>query len=510
MLDKELLEREAMLEELNRLKTLDIVLNDFESFVDRFLPHCRPNKSPEFHKQIYGLLGKNDPRTLIIAPRGFAKSTLSSRFLPLYMALTGKAKDIILVSATVSLAKEHVRMIRTELEYNKDIIDIFGLQTSDKWTEDHIILKNGTQIRAKGRGFQIRGFRPDVLICDDLEDEEVIYSKEQRDKMEAWFFRTLLPALKPQQKLIYIGTILHQYSLINKLRLKDEFKVLFFQALTDNKSIWEENFPTEYLIRLKSEMGLYAFEAEYQNNPMSLDEQPIKPHMLTVNKPIGEDVITVMTLDPAISEKELADYSAITIYSKNVDKDGNIMFRLVMKDKGHYGIDALVDKMIDLYKRYSPDRVLIEEFAFQKVIRPVLTKKAREQNIFIPTTTAVVGREVNGKTDKRPMDKVARLMQVLHLFEQKLVYIDDEEVRNELLSFPFGDHDDLVDSSVYGLYWLMKYQSGAAVSKSAGAKHTQEAEKNTLSYIEDKNGNLVAVHEIPKIRNKSNFLNIEK
>jgi len=122
----------------------------------------------------------------------------------------------------------------------------------------------------------------------------------------------------------------------------------------------------------------------------------------------------------------------------------------------------------------------------------------------------VVGREVNGKTDKRPMDKVARLMQVLHLFEQKLVYIDDEEVRNELLSFPFGDHDDLVDSSVYGLYWLMKYQSGAAVSKSAGAKHTQEAEKNTLSYIEDKNGNLVAVHEIPKIRNKSNFLNIEK
>src|SRR3990167_1528252 len=193
-------------------------------------------------------------RVLFMAPRGFGKSYICSVMLPMWLALYKKKQDIFIVSSTISLGKELLRKVRNELENNERIISDFGEQKSDKWTEEMLVLRNGAVIRAKGRGFQIRGFRPDMVVCDDLEDEEVIYSKDQRDKLEVWFFRTLLPALKPRQQLLYVGTKLHQFALIAKLEQKEEFLVRRWKALTDGKSVWEELWTTAQLERLRKEL----------------------------------------------------------------------------------------------------------------------------------------------------------------------------------------------------------------------------------------------------------------
>lgn len=506
-------QRLALLEELDRLKRVDKTADDLAEFVKTYLAPHIPSTVPKFHYEIYNLLSVFHPRTLVIAPRGFAKSTLTSRFLPLNAILTGKAKDVIIVSATVALAKEHLRMIRQELEVNNLILQDFGYQKSEKWTEDHLILNNGAQIRAKGRGFQIRGFRPDLIICDDLEDEEVIYSKEQRDKMEAWFFRTLLPALKPSQRLVYIGTILHQYSLINKLKEKSEFQVKIYRALTDDKSIWEELFPTEYLKKLRTEMGLYAFEAEYQNNPIALENQPIKPEYLDCQDLSLPKRLRVMAVDPAISEKEVADYSAIHVFDRTEQKTTSgttkMQFKCIARDKAHWGVDALSERIIEMFLTYKPDRILLEEFAYQKVLRFILINKSRERNIFLPISTAVVHRVENtGRTDKRPLDKMTRLLQVLPLFEQKLVYIPFEETKQELLGFPFGDHDDEVDAAVYALYFLMKYQSPATIVKDKESLGIET--KKTIHLKPLPNGEFMAVHEPMKINVNPSFINTMK
>ena len=493
-MDNQLRKAEILLE-LTKLKRLQLSIDNLNNFRAVYLSHLTPTTLPTFHNTVYETLNsiatpRGPNRGLVIAPRGFGKSVISSKIYPLYLALTGKAKDIIIVSATVSLAKEHLRVIRQELEANQNIRNDFGDQISDKWTEDHIILKNGANIRAKGRGFQIRGFRPDFLICDDLEDDEVIYSKDQREKMEQWFFRTLLPSLQAQQKLIYIGTVLHQFSLINKLKVKTEFTKHIFRALVDGRSIWEEQFPTAYLEKLKLEMGVYAFEAEYQNNPLSMEAQPIKPDMLEVAPPTSPSVVRCMSVDPAISEKEVADWTAITIFDKTEDNH----FKEVYTERGHWGIDTLIEKIISIYTRYEPNRVLIEEVAYQKVIRYVLTEKARQRNIYIPVSTAEIGMSKDG-TDKRPKDKVTRLMQIVKLYEQKLVYVSTDWLKQELLAFPFGDNDDGVDASTYALYWLMKYQGGTILREKItnGIINT----KPTLSLFEDKNGNWMARHEPP-------------
>jgi phage terminase large subunit-like protein len=443
-------------------------------------------------------------RILFIAPRGFSKSTLCSRFFPLWLACNGLKKDIFLVSATISLAKENLRVIRTELEANDKIIRDYGELKSDKWTEEHLVLRNGVSIRAKGREFQIRGFRPDLIICDDLEDDEVINSKEQRDKLENWFFRTLIPTLKPDQGLVYIGTKLHQMALIAKLEEKEEFLSRTYRALEEVngelRSIWEEMWSTERLLKMKTEIGLYAFESEYQNNPLSLKEQPIKPHYLEC-KAKGEVILSCMAIDPAISEKDSADYRAIAIYGLT-DKG---YFKEIITEKGRWGIHEQIQRVLYLYKMFRPTRVLLEEVAFQKVLRTFLTDEARKQGIYLPISTAELGVGKN----KRPKDKMTRLLQIIHLFEQQFVEITNPDTREELLSFPFGDYDDTVDTAVYSLYWLVNHRTGKVTPQ----KQNPVKLKTRDSYFvkEVRPGVYMAqMGEAPFPVIKGNFINYDK
>lgn len=525
---KQTKEKVKILEELELLVSAKRKLkqrNSLGNFVDIYLKHLARKKSPEFHYKMFSQLKDTIPsevrkkalgadidikdkeqetgnnRILFVAPRGFAKSTICSRFYPLWLALNQYKTDIFIVSATVSLGKEHLRAIREELTANEKILRDFGEQKSDKWTEEHIVLMNGSQIRAKGRGFQIRGFRPDVIICDDLEDDEVIYSKEQREKLQNWYLRTLLPSLQPRQNVVYVGTKLHHFSLISILEEKEEFKVNYYRAIVNGKSIWPELWPMETLNKLRKELGEYAFQSEYMNNPISQEEQPVKPYMLDgVEIKKNEEKVRCMALDPAISEKETSDYRAITIFDRYPSG-----FKEVFSEHGRWGVMGQVDKIIDYYEKFKPDRIIIEEVAFQKILRNILTEKAQERGVYLPITSAELGTGKN----KMQKDKLSRLLSVVHLFEQKMVQIDNPELKEELLAFPFGDYDDLVDATVYSLYWLMNSREGKILTKYS--EDVSLDMKKSFYVKEIRPGVFVQEVGEPEIQvGNSNFVNFEK
>ena len=158
-----------------------------EAFFKMFLhEHLYGATTPApFHSELFDLLYSRH-RVIIAAPRAHAKSTICSFAYPVWAAISESKHEIIIVSKTASLAEKWLDKIQFELTGNEQIRHIFGNQKGSPWRSDHIRLKNGVEIYAKGSGFQIRGYRPSALILDDLEDEDSIRSETQTVNLEDW------------------------------------------------------------------------------------------------------------------------------------------------------------------------------------------------------------------------------------------------------------------------------------------------------------------------------------
>lgn len=438
-------------------------------FAQYFFPHLLKYNLPPFHLDIYQVL-RNEKRIAIAAPRSFAKSTIVDVIYTLWLLLYSSQEDVLIVSASGSLAVEWVRKVKFELEMNSELINFFGDMKSDKWTQDHIILRNGNQLRAKGRGYQIRGFRPTRVILDDLEDDEMVRSKDQRDKLKDWFSGALLNTLEPNQQLVYIGTLLHPLSLLKQI--VDEEDPMYsnwsrrkYKAITDGKSIWEDKWPLEKLLERKAEIGPQQFEAEYQNNPMADSTVVFHPdtYKYFEGTPTTIDsVITGFDLIGSTRDFQGKDYVAFVTLGKA--SDGNVY--CLNARRGHWTQEEVLHNFIELYEKYKPDAFVGEEIAFQQQMHEFLLREGRKRNIYLPIRPIKLG-SYNDDTRKKAKDKVSRALTVQHIFTQGLFHIRkaDKDFYEELSTFPSGDYDDMVDAMVHALHVLTDKVAFKSVTK---------------------------------------------
>ena len=486
--------------------------DDIEYFAEYYLGHFFDNEVPEFHREIRNMV-RAESRLCIAAPRGFAKSTNVQIIYALWCILynptklekKGESEDILTISASADMAEDWVRKLKFELEGNDRIKEDFGTllqwgeKDSKRWTANHLVIQKGnviwSQIRARGRGCQVRGLRPTRVFCDDLEDDEMVRSDEQRKILKDWFLTALINTLRYDQQLIVVGTVLHPLALLAEIiKGRDEFKewkVKKYVALQKNgTSLWEDRFPAEVLKKKKLEIGTYKFEQEFQNNPIASDVCLWKPHwILKYGKiPTGVKITKVfVALDPAASIKEKADYSALC--AMGVGSDGNVYELETIR--GHWGTWDLIENCINFYLKHKPLRFGIEEVAFQSFIRPVLQKEARQRGVILPLERLTLGSYTDTqKKIKDPKDKYTRALSVVHYWEQGLVYLKTEDLIDEISVFPTGEHDDQVDACVYCMRLIMKHAPVASILK--------EEYKRTVNSFEIKDGmmpNLMALEQ---------------
>ena len=105
----------------------------------------------------------------------------------LHAALFGYKRYILLVSDTEAQAVSFLDAIKNELETNERILADFGEQPGKTWKTGSILLSNGCRIDAVGSGQKLRGRRnyerrPDLILCDDIENDEGVRTAEQRQK----------------------------------------------------------------------------------------------------------------------------------------------------------------------------------------------------------------------------------------------------------------------------------------------------------------------------------------
>ena len=144
----------------------------------------------------------------------------------LFRSLFRESDYVLVVSDTVSQAVQFLGDIKKELTDNEDLTSLFGVKGLLKDTEDDIIceMDDGHLFRVQARGSEqkVRGLkwknkRPSLLICDDMENDEIVLNRDRRLKFKRWFYAALLPALSDKGKVRVVGTILHMDSLLENL-----------------------------------------------------------------------------------------------------------------------------------------------------------------------------------------------------------------------------------------------------------------------------------------------------
>ena len=428
--------------------------NNFEEFVRFFLPHYLTSPIPKFHKEIYNLIPSTN-RLVLASPRGFAKSTITSVFYPLWLALFQHRKDICIISASETLAVDWLRKIRIELESNQKIRSLWVDLKSSKWTETHLILTTGINIRARGAGGQIRGFRPDCVICDDIETDESVESEEQRKKLKDWLFKACLNTLLPEGQFIIIGTVLHPLSLLaDLLAIDNDWTKRKYRAYREGKQepgyeIWASLWNHEALQNRKREIGSFRFASEYLNDPVADETAPIKEGQIRTWKKLPIQYSGVIAVDPAYSDDETADFKVASLII--IDQAMNRY--LVHYIRTHAPIGEFQDAIINLWQsnRNFLTAVGIPHGGGEKAFYDSFLRKCEERKIY-PPITELKDVFTDPRTNVSRRSKKGRVVAALQpLFEQGKYYIhaDHLEARDELMTIGSSRWDDIVDSMAY-------------------------------------------------------------
>lgn len=432
-----------------------------------------PLETPPFHKEILDLISNKDNRRVgVIAPRGHAKSTTVDMTYPLWAGCFEQEEFVVIISDTYTQAAEFINALKDEFENNPKIKWLFGNMKGDDWQDGEFVLSNGIKYAAKGSGMKIRGIRhrhtrPTLMIFDDIENDENIKSAEQRQKLYHWFTKAAIPALARGGRAVVIGTILHFDSLVNKvMKRQDIFKSwqtrVFYAITTEEdgteRALWPEHRSLEKLRAMRDDpgdqdfIGSITFAQEYQHKPFSEEDAIIQPDWIKECEPSQVPdkharLARVLTIDPAASERQTADFTAMIV--ADLYTDGNVYIRAIRNQRTSPSVTA--DTIRELDEIYKPQVIGIEKGALGLVFRDLLEG--------LP----VIGLE----PDK---DKVRRLLAVSRFFEAGRVYTvkniqNGQAFREQLIEFPKGTHDDMVDAAAYAVRLLFVEGANQVSSK---------------------------------------------
>lgn len=209
-----------------------ITRESFSYFFHFYYAHYVKYATADFQKEIIHLLEKSDSENLyVVAFRGSDKSTMVTTAYPIW-AILGKQqkKFVVIFCQTQAQAKQHMMNLRRELEDNDLLKKDLGpfREDSDEWGSQSLTFSNtDARITVASSEQSIRGLRhhenrPDLIICDDVEDINSTKTRDGRNKTYQWLRGDVIPAGDRNTRLIVVGNLLHEDSLL--MRLKDDLK----------------------------------------------------------------------------------------------------------------------------------------------------------------------------------------------------------------------------------------------------------------------------------------------
>lgn len=305
-------------------------------FFHFYFHHYVKYQTAPFQQELFSLTENEALQTIVItAFRGSAKSTIMNMSYALWAILGEPEKKFILVvGQTQQQARQHLRNIKLEAESNELLKrDLGPLQDEDRdaqWNANSLYLpKYDAKIMAVSidqsvRGLRHKEHRPDLIICDDIEDLQSVKTREGRDKTYGWVKGELIPAGDSGTRILFIGNLLHEDCLLRRLQREigsDAMQGIFreYPIMDDQgKRLWPGKYPTLAAIeaerrRVGSEP---AFQREYMLRIIPDLERLIHPSWITYYGEYPDENTLPFRMigtgiDPAISKEDGADNTAM-------------------------------------------------------------------------------------------------------------------------------------------------------------------------------------------------------
>lgn len=452
---KELKKRFGKGESVDSLRK-ELAAIDLEYFGRAYLKDYFARESPGFHADLNNIWTEgvmkglnplkeakvidraNGCRRVIAAPRGHAKSTNFTFKNTIHAVLYQYKHYILILSDSSDQAEGFLGDITIELEDNPLIRQDFGNLVGYPWNSSTIKTTTDIKVEAIGSGKKIRGrrhrsWRPDLIIMDDVENDENVNTKEQRDKLNNWFNKAVSKAGDTYTDIVYIGTLLHYDSLLAKVLKNPDYKALKYQGVISfakNKSLWEEweriftNLDNEdrkldaeaffeankvkmlegtkvlweakvsyyQLMVMKVAEGESSFNSEIQNEPIDPNSCLFNEEWFDYYNEVeidfkAKEFIFIGAVDPSLGKNKRADTSAIIALAKHI-KTG--YFYLLEASVERRKPDVIITDILELNRRLKRDfgkgftKFGVETVQFQHFFKEVLAKISAEKGEYLP------------------------------------------------------------------------------------------------------------------------------
>ena len=401
-------------------------------------------------------------RLIVNMPPRHSKSELASYLMPAWFLGRNPKLKIIQATHNTELAVRFGRKVRDLIdseEYNH-IFPKTDLKADSK-AAGRWETSAGGEYFAAGVGAAVTGRGADLFIIDDPHSEQDAMSEGRLEEAYEWYTSGPRQRLQPGGKIIVVMTRWGLRDLTGRLIkaqgsdvLADQWEVVEFPAiLPSEKPLWPEFWKKDDLLKVKASLPVQKWGAQWQQQPTAEEGAIVKKDWWQIWK--KEDIpqvdYIIQSYDTAFSKKESADFSAITTWGifKN-EETGADNIILMDARRGRWNFPELKQEALQENEYWQPDMMVIEA----KATGTPLTDELRRAGIPIMNYTPSKGR-----------DKVTRMHTVAPLFEAGMVWAPEkhfaEEVIDECMAFPNGEHDDYVDSMTMA---LIRFRQGGFIS----------------------------------------------
>ena len=447
----------------NELHVQNKAKSDFLSFVKCVWPDFVEGSHHRHIADKFNKLASGEITRLIVnMPPRHTKSEFASYLLPAWMVGKEPKLKIIQATHTAELAIRFGRKAKNLID-SEDYGKIFEttLQEDSK-AAGRWETAQGGEYFAAGVGGAITGRGADLLIIDDPHSEQDALSKVKLESAYEWYTSGPRQRLQPGGKIVLVMTRWSQKDLTGMLiknqgeAKADQWHVVEFPAIMNHgtrpKPVWPEYWKLDELEKVQATLPVAKWNAQWMQNPTAEEGAILKrewwkryPH----DEP-PEIHHVIQSYDTAFLKKETADYSAITtwgVWYPSEDEGANLI--LLDAIKGRYEFPELKRLAKEQYDYWNPETVIIES----KASGLPLTYELRQMDIPVVNFTPSKGN-----------DKHSRVNAVAPLFESGMIWCPEEkfaeEVIEECAAFPYGDHDDLVDSTTQA---IMRFRQGGLI-----------------------------------------------